>query len=375
MFARHHTGARRTKGGFKTTTVAAYTGVFLLIMSMVAIGYQPPQKMDSVANAVTSTSVDADQPSVDQLVATNVAAGIAERAELPIASNVANLSLSLAAENQLAQTDSNVITKPQIVQPSADSREVIRYTAKAGDTVDKLATQFGVSGTTIKWANDLESDAIAKGKKLIIPPVDGVVYTVRSGDTIKKIANTYKADEQRLITFNDLELGGLKPGKKIIIPGGNLPTSQRPGASTQNSSGSGFNAFGGYGGYGINAQLASASAGNRYAYGNCTFYAYERRMQLGRPVGSFWGNASTWAAYASAGGYSVNGTPAAGAVMQNGGGYAGYGHVAIVEQVVKGKYVRVSEMNAYRGGGGYNVISYFNVPWSEAVSGMYQYIH
>ncbi|HEX6416792.1 MAG TPA: CHAP domain-containing protein, partial [Candidatus Saccharimonadales bacterium] len=113
----------------------------------------------------------------------------------------------------------------------------------------------------------------------------------------------------------------------------------------------------------------------RYAANNCTWYAYERRMQLGRPIGSFWGNASTWAMYASAAGYLVNGNPAPGAVMQNGGGYAGYGHVAVVEQVVTGQYVRVTEMNAYRGGGGYGVVSTFDVPWGEAVSGMYRYIH
>jgi surface antigen len=61
--------------------------------------------------------------------------------------------------------------------------------------------------------------------------------------------------------------------------------------------------------------------------------------------------------------------------MANGGGYGGFGHVAVVEEVVPGQYVRVSEMNAYRGGGGFNRVSYFNVPWGEATSGMYRYIH
>ncbi|MDB5186725.1 MAG: hypothetical protein JWM07_197, partial [Candidatus Saccharibacteria bacterium] len=33
--------AKGVKGGPKSTTIAAYSGVFLLVMSMVAIGYQP----------------------------------------------------------------------------------------------------------------------------------------------------------------------------------------------------------------------------------------------------------------------------------------------------------------------------------------------
>src|SRR5690606_16287305 len=83
---------RRTRRSLSSTTVASYIGAFLFIITIVAIGYQPPQPnlTDSVANAVTpqtlaSASSDTSAPSVDQLVATRVAAGIAERAELPIA--------------------------------------------------------------------------------------------------------------------------------------------------------------------------------------------------------------------------------------------------------------------------------------------------
>jgi surface antigen len=58
--------------------------------------------------------------------------------------------------------------------------------------------------------------------------------------------------------------------------------------------------------------------------------------------------------------------------MANGGGY---GHVAVVESVNSGVSVRVTEMNAYRCGGGFNRISTCDISWSEATSGMYNYIH
>ena len=372
MFARHRVASKRHRRGPKSTTIAAYAGVFLLIMSMVAIGYQPPQKIESVANAAVTNGNNlaqpTDEPSVDQLVATNVAAGIAERADLPIANNVANLSQSLAAASELAQADNSLISKPQILQPSADGRSVKTYTTVAGDTVQKVSQQFGISAQTIKWANSLNSDALEPGKTLSIPPVDGVIYTVKAGDTVDSIAAKYHADKERLVAFNDLELNAPQAGKQIIIPGGDLPATERPGYVAPRTGGS-------YSGGVAVGSFMRGSVGNRYAPGNCTWYAYERRAQLGNPVGSFWGNASTWAAYASASGYLVDGNPAAGAVMANGGGYGGFGHVAVVEEVAVGQYVRVSEMNAYRGGGGFNRVSYFNVPWSEATSGMYRYIH
>lgn len=320
-------------------------------MSMVAIGYQPPQKIDNVANAAATqpqsgtlpdTSVD---PSVDQLVATNIAAGIAERAELPIANNVANLSLSLSAESQLVQNDSNLISKPQIIQPTADSREIKHYVAKAGDTVEQVARQFGISGNTIKWANNLNSDAIEVNKQLVIPPIDGVVYTVKAGDTIESIASKYRADKERIVSFNDLELSGLASGKSIIIPSGDLPENERPGYVAPRATRSGvYNQ-----GYSVaSSQNVRISAGNKYAPGNCTSYAFERRMQLGRPIGSFWGNAETWARSARAAGFDVNNTPRVGAIAQwnayQGGSYYA-GHVGIVESVNSDGSITISEMN------------------------------
>jgi surface antigen len=366
VLARHQARSHKGKSTPKSTTIAAYAGVFLLVISMVAIGYQPPQKIETVANAVQAPTEDiAAQPSVDQLVATNVAAGIAERAELPIATNVANLSVSLSAASQLAQTDSNVVSKPQIIQLAADGREVKRYTAAAGDTASSVAAKFGISTDTLKWANNLSSDAIEAGKQLAILPIDGILYTVKDGDTIDSLASKYKANKESIISYNDLELGGLTTGSQIIIPGGILPDNERPGYVAPAAAASQGSYNGGYST--VNAQIASASAGNRYAFGNCTWYAYERRAQLGRPVGSFWGNAATWAMYAQAAGYTVNNTPAVGAVMQNGGGY---GHVAIVESVNSDGSITISEMN-YAGN--------FNRVTSRTVGagsvGAFNYIH
>ena len=290
-----------------------------------------------------------------------MAATLAETAHLPIASNVANLSISLSAKGELSQNDDSLISKPQIIQPNASNRDIREYRALPGDTAQSVAAKFNVTVNTVKWANNLTSDALENGKVFIIPAVDGVLYTLKSGDSVEKLANKYSANAERIVLYNDLELGGLRPGRRILIPGGVLPPDERPGAISPQGTGysqaTSYNAF------------ASASVGNRYDYGYCTWYAYERRAELGRPVGSFWGNATTWAGLAASAGYRVDNTPQVGAVLQSSGGWGGYGHVAVVESIDASGNVTISEMNY----AGWNVISPRTISAGQARA--YNYIH
>jgi len=365
----------RARGSISGTTIATYLGIFLLIISMIALAYHPPVSQKALADASNGASTQQNQTqttqnvSVDQLVATDLASSLAESTDMPISNNVANLSQTLSVESVLAQSDSNVISKPQIIQPTANGRTLQYYVAGAGDTVPSVAAKYGISAQTIEWGNNLTSEALTPGQKLTILPTDGVLYTVKSDDTLDSIVAKYGADRSSIVAFNDLELtGNPAVGTQLILPGAVLPNNERPGYVTPVTGGGGGNYSGGYG----NAYLAKASVGNRYAWGNCTWYAYERRLELGMPVGSFWGNASSWASYARQAGYLVDGNPTPGAVMQNGGGY---GHVAIVESVNPGVSVTISEMNGYRFGGGFARVGHGDIPWSEAVSGYYNYIH
>lgn len=356
------------------TVLAAYFGVFVLIVSVIAVGYQAPQPIGTtpVANAAAQSPSASpvsgdDKLSVDELVATDVAANLAEQTNMPVAANVANLSVSLAAKSDLAQTNDSAIVKPQIVQPTATSRDITNYTTKDGDTVSSIAASYGLTSDTIKWANNLTSDSLSAGKALVIPPIDGVVYTVKANDTLDSIASVYGANKQRIVSFNDLEISGLTTGNRIVVPGGSLPNDQRPGYQAPVSR---TTAYSGGTGYRVNSGINGASAGNRYAWGNCTWYAYERRVQMGRPVGSFWGNAKTWAYYAKADGYSVGRTPAAGAVLVDTSGF--YGHVAVVESVDANGDITVSEMNNYAYGG-YGVVNRRTISAGQASA--YQYIY
>lgn len=363
----------------KMTVLAAYGGVFALIVSVIAVGYQPPQPSSStasVANAAASQSpfvspiatTDTSKPSVDEIVATDVALNIAKESNMPIASNIANLSISLAVKSELAQNDDSVINKSQLTQSLTSSREITSYVAKAGDTASSIAAQFGISAQTVRWANNLTGDAVAAGSTLTISPIDGVIYTVKAGDTPESLATKYTASKDRIVTFNDLEISGMQAGTRIVIPSGTLPENMRPGYQAPRP------AY--YGGYSDTSGLSTtginfrSTSSNGYAYGYCTWYAFERRMQLGKPIGGNWGNASSWAYFARASGYRVDNVPEVGAILQNGGGL---GHVAIVEDILPDGTIVLSEMN-YAGGWG-RVTKGRKITQGQYQSSYYKFIH
>jgi len=365
------TRRKRARGVPKLSTVAIYASVFSLIVAVIAVGYHSPQATTDVASATTTTTESqTDTVSVDEVLATSIAASLAQATNLSVAPNVVQLAASTQIKSDLSQADNTVITKPQILQSYTESRSVITYTAKAGDTATAIAAQYHITTDTLKWANNLTSDAISEGKVLQILPTDGVLYAVKSGDTLESISDKYKVDKTRVVLYNDLDQSGITVGKSIVLPGATLPNNERPGyVAPVAVLFAGYSS--GFGGDTWRIKIGTPGYdGNTYAYGNCTRYVYDRRVELGLPVGANWGNASTWAYAARNAGLVVNSTPSVGAIVQNGGGA---GHVAIVESISDDGDVSVSEMNAYVSGGGFNVVSGRKI--SEALSGKYLYIH
>jgi len=352
----------------KPSMIAVYGSVFLLVVAIISIGYSQPQSPATVANATNSSSNSViDQTSVDSTVAAGVAAGVAMLANLSVMNNVSSLAISAQISSELTLSDSANISKPQLIESVVENRLVTNYTVVAGDTAETLATRFGISSQTIKWANNLKTDAIAAGSVIKVLPINGVLYTVKSSDTLDSVAKKYEVNKTRMVLYNDLEVSGLVIGARIILPDGILPIEERPGyvAPIVYSVLSGT-------GFGGNTWFISYSTGPcpTYAYGNCTCYSYYRRTQLGLPVGTHWGNAESWDDYARQDGLVVDSTPSFGAIIQN---HGGVGHVGIVESIAPNGDVSISEMNAHVSGGGYNIVS-GRVIISGNVS-QYNYIH
>ncbi len=339
----------------KFSSIAIYTSIFVLIVSVVAIGYRTPTQGGVGAASILTTE---QQTSIDEVIAANLAANTAVAADLAVKAEILNRAASAELAQEYALVSDDTTTKPSIMEPTSDSRAITIHTVQSGETVSDLAKQYGIQAATIKWVNDLTTDNLKAGTELKILPVDGVLYTVAKGDTVDSIAEKYQVNKSRLVLYNDLEISGLSVGDEIILPNATLPEDERPGyvapvTYIQNTSTS-SSSFGyvsddvtvvnpaNY--ISVSVYTNRFNAGNKNTQGQCTWYAWERRAAIGRPLPSaILGNASNWAATLSSMGYTVNTVPAVGALIQNGGGY--YGHVGVVEQVRADGSLLISDMN------------------------------
>ena len=104
----------------------------------------------------------------------------------------------------------------------------------------------------------------------------------------------------------------------------------------------------------------SGVAADRFAFGNCTYWAdLEYHNKTGYWV-DWIGNAYQWAAGASAAGWTVSSVPHVYSIIVlqpyvQGAGY--YGHVAVVEKINSDGSVLTSDMNWYANGG-WDIVSY-----------------
>lgn len=108
--------------------------------------------------------------------------------------------------------------------------------------------------------------------------------------------------------------------------------------------------------------------GDTYAWGNCTYWVFAMRYWADEIIPTSWGNANTWDDNAQTDGYTINHTPAVGAIMQTDAG--DLGHVAYVTEVnpETGQW-KISEMNAPN----FNVVSSRTFAANSAI--YYNFIH
>ena len=139
--------------------------------------------------------------------------------------------LMFVAQNTLWAATPPLTVTPQVLgaivgQLEADIRpEVSRYIVEDGDTPTSVAEQFGISLSTILWANDLTSNSALKaGQELVILPTTGALHLVRPNDTLSEIAGWYQADTKKIVSFNALESSSaIFAGDFLIIPEGTQP--------------------------------------------------------------------------------------------------------------------------------------------------------
>ncbi|MDW3941914.1 LysM peptidoglycan-binding domain-containing protein [Staphylococcus saprophyticus] len=295
---------------------------------------------------------------------------------------------------------------------SADQIHTVKEDAKLTD----IAQTFATTTTEIQNLNHLQNrDYVQVGETIVLPDSD--IVEVKDGDTIKAIAERHQMTMNQLYQLNP-NLG------EVIYPGQLVAVSEKGSAHLNNQLQQIFNSHEAVqptaqinddernkaenntirnvrtsgnitpsatqtwqnndysasdrqqvSNTTANEQVTSnyqyspvshaSNGSNYYDRGQCTYYAFDRRQQLGKSVGNLWGNANNWASAAQQSGYQVNNTPEVGAIFQSTAG--NYGHVGVVESKNADGSIVVSEMN-WQGVGQKSYRTIHN-------TGQYNYIH
>lgn len=92
------------------------------------------------------------------------------------------------------------------------------YTVKSGDTLYSISRKLNVSVDEIKRANNLTNNLLTVGQILQIPTDTTKVYTVKSGDTLYTIARNNNTTVSDIIELNNLSTSNLSIGQKLLLP-------------------------------------------------------------------------------------------------------------------------------------------------------------
>ncbi len=137
--------------------------------------------------------------------------------------------LRVSAEGDAKAPKVAAASKPKSAAKKKRSAKSRTYVVRSGDALSLIASKHGVSTKDIKRWNNLKSDRIKVGQKLVIKggtsapttrtaSVKTVAHKVKSGDTLWGIARKHGVSVDRIKATNGLRSASLKPGQVLRIP-------------------------------------------------------------------------------------------------------------------------------------------------------------
>lgn len=110
----------------------------------------------------------------------------------------------------------------QIIKlPSTSSTASDTYIVKKGDSLYSIARTYNTSVDKLKEINNLTSNALAIGQVLKLPSSNAsekVVYTVKKGDSLYSIAREYGTTVDAIKKLNNITSNTLSIGQKLLLP-------------------------------------------------------------------------------------------------------------------------------------------------------------
>lgn len=127
--------------------------------------------------------------------------------------------------NNLTNNMLSVGQKLLIKDTSSSTDLGVYYTVKAGDTLYGIAKEYNLSVDALKEMNNLTSNNLSIGQKLLVSGTGEVVtggdydtYVVKSGDNLYAIARKYGISVDKLKDINNLSSNLLSIGQKLLVP-------------------------------------------------------------------------------------------------------------------------------------------------------------
>ena len=179
------------------------------------------------------------------------------------------LSIQTGTGNTTVTNNATTTTTPNTSTSSTTNTSSVvsgattqSYTVKAGDSVWKIAHQFGISMDTLRSLNHIQNNFIYPGQVLKIQASNTVTpstpnvsqnttqtsstpssnqtsttttgsYTVKAGDSLWKIANQHGLSVNQLKSMNQLGSDLIYPGQKLVVKSGTTSTeTTTPSQST-----------------------------------------------------------------------------------------------------------------------------------------------
>lgn len=130
-------------------------------------------------------------------------------------------NISVDELKTLNNLTSNTISVGQKLIVSTVPSEHIIYTVQKGDSLWGIAQRYGISVNDLIQANNLSNLTIYVGQELIIP-VSSKEYTVQAGDTLWGIAQRYGINVNDLIQSNNLSDSTIYVGQVLMIPNSSI---------------------------------------------------------------------------------------------------------------------------------------------------------